>query len=300
MTVTERRLPGEARSADEVMEDYRQWRGRLNPVLAPLLVPDPENIYRWRVQFNCGCIEEQLATNDGVEWLLAHSHTDPLSWNRLPAGQFLCEKSAREHKRAPEPDQLVVGWIDRDVKDFPPDPVEPPELWADDPEMWALVRWDTAQSSAFWTVTLACGHVETMVTDLDWVFGQPPHFVTAQRAAEMAAELESMPDDDHKRKQMRLVKARYPRPAPWLPCTMCTWVKSMVAYERIGWLVAPPKPPRKPRRQRSREEILQEQVKRTERELARLRRELKDITSAPAQASIGNAAPSERRGKPAR
>jgi hypothetical protein len=32
-------------------------------------------------------------------------------------------------------------------------------------------------------------------------------------------------------------------------------------------------------------EILHEQVKRTERELARLRRELKEVTSAPAQSS---------------
>jgi hypothetical protein len=294
MTVTERKLSGEVRSTDEVMEDYRQYRSRLNPVLAPLLVPDPENIYRWRVQYDCGCIDEQLATNDTVEWLLAHSHTDPLSRQPLPGGQFLCEKSAREHKGSPEPEQLIVGWIDREVKDFPPDPVEPPELWTDDPEMWALVRQDTAHSSAFWTVILACGHVETMVTNLDWVFGQPPHFVTEQRAGEMAAELETMPDDDHKRKQMRLVKARYPRPAPWLACTMCTWVKSLVAYERIGWLVPPPKPPRKPRRQRSCEEILHEQVKRTERELARLRRELKEVTSAPAQSATDNASPSAR------
>ncbi|MDT5085152.1 MAG: hypothetical protein QOJ61_2195 [Mycobacterium sp.] len=186
------------------------------------------------------------------------------------------------------------------MKDFPPDPVEPPELWADDPEIWALMRQNTAHSSAFWTVILACGHVETMVTNLDWVFGQPPHFVSEERAGEMAAELETMPDDDYKRKQMRLVKARYPRPAPWLPCTMCTWVKSLVAYERIGWLVPPPKPPRQPRRQRSREEILQEQVKRTERELARLRRELKEVTSAPAQSSTDYASPSARRGKPGR
>ena len=107
------------------LADYRQYRSRLNPVLAPLLVPDPENIYRWRVQYECGCIEEQLATNDNVEWLLAHSHTDPLSRERLPAGQFLCERSAREHKRSPEPEQLIVGWIDREVKHFPPDPVEP-------------------------------------------------------------------------------------------------------------------------------------------------------------------------------
>jgi hypothetical protein len=186
------------------------------------------------------------------------------------------------------------------VKDFPPDPVEPPELWADDPEIWAIVRQDTAHSSAFWKVILACGHVETMVTDIDWVVGQPPHFVTEERAAEMAAELETMPVDDHQRKQMRLVKARYPRPAPWLPCTMRTWVKSLVAYERIGWLVPPPKPPRKPRRQRSREEILQEQVKRTERELARMRRELKEVTSVPAQSSTDNASPSAQRGKPGR
>jgi hypothetical protein len=75
---------------------------------------------------------------------------------------------------------------------------------------------------------------------------------------------------------------------------MCTWVKSLVANERIGWLVPPPKPPRQPRRQRSREEILQEQVKRTERELARLRTELKEVTSAPGQSSTDS--PSERRG----
>jgi hypothetical protein len=55
------------------MEDYRQYCSRLNAVLVPLLVPDPENIYRWRVQYDCGCIEEQPATNDTVEWLLAHS-----------------------------------------------------------------------------------------------------------------------------------------------------------------------------------------------------------------------------------
>jgi hypothetical protein len=77
-------------------------------------------------------------------------------------------------------------------------------------------------------------------------------------------------------------------------------VKSLVAYERIGWLVPPPKPPRKPRRQRSREEILQEQVKRTERELARMRRELKEVTSVPAQSSTDNASPSAQRGKPGR
>jgi hypothetical protein len=60
------------------LADYRQYRSRLNPVPAPLLVPDPENIYRWRVQYECGCIEEQLATNDNVEWLQAGR--DSLSW----------------------------------------------------------------------------------------------------------------------------------------------------------------------------------------------------------------------------
>jgi hypothetical protein len=89
------------------MKDYRQYRSRLNPVLAPLLIPDPENIYRWRVQYDCGCIDEQLATNDSVERLLAHSHTDPLSRQLLPAGQFLCEKSAREHKGSPESGGIV-------------------------------------------------------------------------------------------------------------------------------------------------------------------------------------------------
>ena len=262
MTVTERKLAGEARSADEVMEDYRQYRSRLNPVLAPLLVPDPENIYRWRIQYDCGCIEEQLATNDTVEWLLAHSHTDPLSRERLPAGQFLCERSAREHKRSPEPEQLIVGWIDREVKDFPPDPVEPPELWVDDPEMWALMRQNEAHSSVFWTVILACGHVETMVTNLDWVFGQPPHFVTEARAGAMAAELETMPDDDLQAQADAFGEGPLSAPGPVATLHVVHVGEIAGGLWRIGWLVPPPKPPRQRRRQRSGEEILQEQVKR--------------------------------------
>jgi hypothetical protein len=97
----------------------------------------------WMVTTMMLVLDKQLATSDSVERLLSHSHTDPLSRECLPAGQFLCEKSAREHKRSPEPEQLIVGWIDREVKDFPPDPLERPQLWADDPEIWALVRQNT-------------------------------------------------------------------------------------------------------------------------------------------------------------
>jgi hypothetical protein len=65
-----------------------------------LLVPDPENIYRWRVQYDCGCIEEQLATNDNVEWLQAHSHTDPSRGNAYQQGSF-CARSRRGSTSAP-------------------------------------------------------------------------------------------------------------------------------------------------------------------------------------------------------
>jgi hypothetical protein len=100
MTITKRKLPGEARSADEVMEDYRQYRSRLNPVLAPLLVPDPEDIYRWRVQYDCGCIEEQLATNDTVNgcWLIRTPI--PSRGNAYQRGNS-CARSRRESTKAP-------------------------------------------------------------------------------------------------------------------------------------------------------------------------------------------------------
>jgi hypothetical protein len=111
MTVTERKLAGGARSADEVMEDYRQYRSRLNPVLAPLLVPDPEDIYRWRVQYDCGCIEEQLATNDNVEWLLAHSHTDPISLMEVSMYGFP-DGHVTDYEKAVDAPLTILAWVE--------------------------------------------------------------------------------------------------------------------------------------------------------------------------------------------
>jgi hypothetical protein len=50
-------------------------------------------------------------------------------WKASRGGSARVARGGREHQRSPEPEQLIVGWIDREVKDFPPDPLEPPELF---------------------------------------------------------------------------------------------------------------------------------------------------------------------------
>jgi hypothetical protein len=87
-------------------------------------------------------------------------------------------------------------------------------------------------------------------------------------------------------RMLRLLDANWPEPAPQTNCRACLHSHYIAAYQPVG-LVSPPKPPRKPRRQRSREEILRDQVKRAERELTRLRAELKAATPPPSPEDKG-------------
>jgi hypothetical protein len=50
-----------------------------------------------------------------------------------------------------------------------------------------------------------------------------------------------------------------------------------VAYEPLGWLVPPPKPPRKPRQHKSPKELKAARLRQVEREVKKLRAELKAL-----------------------
>lgn len=161
-----RRLPGKARPREDVLWEYRDLnaarRKRIPAPLWPFWAPDPDEYYRWRIQLDCGCITEVLTRGpdrrpDDTRW------PDPVCGARLPAGQMLCT-----HKDSPPaPYREIAGWGHRREVTFPADPEEPPE-WAD-ADTWALLRHDEPVTSAFWTVTLSCGHVtEVPVSDLGW------------------------------------------------------------------------------------------------------------------------------------
>jgi hypothetical protein len=64
-TLELRRLPGAARPRAEVLREYenevRQRRSNLPidmRILGDIFFPDPEKLYRWRIQLDCGCITE--------------------------------------------------------------------------------------------------------------------------------------------------------------------------------------------------------------------------------------------------
>jgi hypothetical protein len=81
MTAVERKLPGDPAPREEVFREYERWRwgnvkeGLGQAAIFDLLVPKPEDTFRWRIQLDCGCIREVTTRGDDVEQLLAKSDT---------------------------------------------------------------------------------------------------------------------------------------------------------------------------------------------------------------------------------
>jgi hypothetical protein len=149
-----RRLPGRARPREEVLQEYQEAnakvRRNLPAVLWDFVAPDPDQLYRWRVQLDRGCLTELLTF--GKETLPTEStyRCDHLYHSQLQPGQVGCAND--EHTR-PQPYRAIVAWGERREQTFPADPVE--SRYDDiDQELWAKLRHDAPHTSAFWIVTL--------------------------------------------------------------------------------------------------------------------------------------------------
>lgn len=121
------------------------------------------------------------------------------------------------------------------------------------------------------------------MTDVDWTPDQGPRLAIMKRAKEMRAELEDLwsqdPDDSPKEQVERthlrkMLDLRWPRPEPEHACWTCAHARQIKGYQRIGWLVPPPKPaaPAKTKRQ-----ILADRLARAEADADRLRREINEL-----------------------
>lgn len=248
-TAVPRRLPGKAKPRKEVLREYEEFnakrRARIRQaVLWQFWAPDPEEFYRWRVQLDCGCVSEVMTRGEEDlpserQWL-DHVHS---AW--LPKGQMLCP-----HDDAlPSPYRDIVEWGERREVTIPADPVEPPEYFFD-AKLWARIRHDEPRNSAFWRVTLSCGHVTEVPTHLDWKPAEGPRRVSLQRQQEMTAEFEEFwatepsGQDEHAREHTkRMLADGWPLPEPEQQCYACRAARAIVAYQRTGWLV-----PRAPER----------------------------------------------------
>lgn len=282
------KVPGRARPQKQVLAEFKEhvteMRRRYKPVFWVLFIPKAEDMYRWRVQLECGCTRE-VFTYGSERFPDQDSDTDPFTGHRLPTGELWC---AVDHGPTQRDYRDIVEWIKNEVKEFPADPEEPQhEL---DGETWALVRHAEPHSSAFWTVKLSCGHVSTsVITEVGWMLEDGPRLVSEERAAQMRAEFEAFWSDpdhhgwpregserDHVRKMIEL---RWPRPGPEQECSACMYAKRITGYQRIGWLVfrTSPAQVQKPAVDRKK---LEARLEAAEAEVQRLRKQLDNSDNA--------------------
>ena len=278
-----RRVPGPARPRREVLDEVEAYvaerRQHIDPVLASLLLPDPRKLYRWKVELECGHVDEVLTIGPD-RFPDERRYHDNLTQTNLNAGEMWCRD--KSHWEEPKPYRDIREWVSSKVVDFEADPIEPKDGW--DPDTWKIIRHDKPTSSRFWRVLLACGHhYDHVVTDVDWTPDSGPKTATVKRAREMKAEMEeywatdpeASPKCQIERAHMRkMIELRWPRPTPEQACCACAHARQITGYQRIGWLVPPPKPAKPAKSQR---ELLEEQVARAETEARRLRARLDEL-----------------------
>ena len=277
-------VAGKARPRADVLAEFNEWvddqRTRIKPGLWAIFIPRAENQFRWRVQLDCGCTSEVL-TSGRDQFPDDRAYYDPLGQAYLPPREMWC---ATDHE-APKPYRDIVGWEDRTVHEFPADPDEDPYGMGE--EVWAKIRHAEPHSAASWRVKLSCGHSRTVSTDLGWTPEDGPTFASVERAQEMLEEFEEhwqgdpdgWPPEGIERDHMRkMLEQRWPRPEPDRDCFTCTRVARIVGYQRLGWLIPPPKQLKPVTVRRA---AIEARLKKAEAEAERLRHELELSTDRP-------------------
>jgi hypothetical protein len=279
----ERKLPGRATPVRQVRREYELAHADVKenvprdewPILWWYGYPDPEELYRWRIRLDCGCVEEVTTVGD-----------DPVppdkTW-RHPWRDVALAPGRYYHRHKQErllgPYRLITHWMSSEEYVQQPEPPEPPDWCADSPELWDQIRIKQIQAYAKWTVRLECGHLGKTLTEPGWQPGREPR-TNAERAETLRGELDAgelFSDEPVEREHwLRMIELGLPSPAPEVGCPECEGVHPIVGYERVGWLVpplAPPMPYQPKPRIPTREELLQQRIKELEAENTRLKRE---------------------------
>jgi hypothetical protein len=276
--VVERKLPGSPIPREQLVRQYEDWRWR-NVNVGPgqaaifdLLVPKPEDTYQWRIQLNCGCIRDVVTHGDALERLVQrsdkyyHWHSE----EQLPDGQWLChDPKCPKHRLTGGPVRDIVEWRKRhdDLHHF-----EPMEIDGE--------RIGKPHDDAVWDVLLSCGHLDTKFTKPDWKPEDGP--VHPKPTNEWRGLEEILPvvakDQDDEAYWRRIYAEKHPEPALFKQCQTCANMRSVVAYERVGWVKPKPKPPKaptppKPPSRRN----LQTRLRKLEAEAEQLREQLKKL-----------------------
>jgi hypothetical protein len=288
MTAFERKLPGEPVPREEAFREYESWRwsnvkeGPGHAAIFELLVAKPEDVFRWRIQLDCGCIREVQTRGDDVQELLAQSdsyhftsvkpsererkeendrynaewredHTAEAAGEKppvrpkrpslkgkekLPPGEWLCEHNSecpRYRWWGGGPVRDIVEWIRRRDQ---PQISEPLEI---DGEMIG-----SRKQYAVWEVVLSCG---TTTRNGSMISTGSLKTASAEKSLarrgfcpldEFLAEIVKDRDQDDEEFWRRVYAENHPDPVPFAQCKTCGNLRSMVAYERVGFLAPTP------------------------------------------------------------
>jgi hypothetical protein len=272
----ERKLPGVPEDLLRTYEDMHRGalldRDRpLRGLLWDLYYPKPEDVYHWRVQRDCGCVKEMARREDDTAWLSEWSDHYPLDDSvKLPAGQWVCY--ARDCPTGP----TLIGGPVRDIVEWTGRRDEPHVL---EPFEINGVKYGSYGTKAVWDVVLSCGHYATQHAELDWKPQDGPAYMPCVRPLEEFIE-NVCSDPDEEDYWRRAFAENHPEPAPFMQCCVCTYRRSVIAYQRVGWLApkqtqSKPGEPRKPARK-----TLEKRLRKVEDEAARIRDQLDELRSA--------------------
>ena len=97
---------------------------------------------------------------------------------------------------------------------------------------------------AVWDVLLSCGHLDTKFTKPDWKPEDGPVHPKPTKKWRRLEELLPIvaKDQDDEAYWRRIYAEMHPEPAPFKQCHTCANLRSVVAYERVGWVAPKPKP----------------------------------------------------------
>jgi hypothetical protein len=130
-----------------------------------------------------------------------------------------------------------------------------------------------AREYAVWDVVLSCGHFTQEHTKPRWKPEDGPvHRINKKRRPlhEVLEEI-AKGDPDEEAYWRRMYAEHHPDPAPFTRCHTCTCIRTIAAYQRVGWLAgkkAPVKPKPTPRK------TLGRRLRKLESEAAQLRKQL--------------------------
>ena len=121
-----RRVAGPARPRREVFDEVEAYvaerRQHIDPVLASLLLPDTRKLYRWKVELECGHVDEVLTIGPD-RFPDERPYHDNLTQTNLNAGEMWCRD--KKHWEEPKPDRDIREWVSSNLVDFEADPIEP-------------------------------------------------------------------------------------------------------------------------------------------------------------------------------